>query len=55
MGRRKSPFLFFGGAQQDDQCAVAAIVRLSLAVGEDFLALGQPAADQLAQDRQLLR
>lgn len=54
-GQRKLPFLFFGGAQQDDQRALAAVVRPGLAIGQDFLALGQPAADQLAQDREFLR
>lgn len=46
---------FFRGAEQDQQRAFAAIVGAGLAVSQDFFALGQPAADQLAQDRGLLR
>lgn len=53
-GDFRRPFLFSGGAQQDDQCAFAAIVRSGLAIGQDFLALGQPAAHKLTQDGELL-
>lgn len=47
--------LSFLVAQQNDQRAFAAIGRLGLAIGQHFLALGQPAAYQLAQDGGFLR
>lgn len=53
MGQLRLP-LFFAGAQQNDQCALATVVRQRLAVGQCFLALGQPAAYQLAQYGKLL-
>lgn len=42
-------------AQQNDQRAFAAIRRLGLAIGQHFLALGQPATYELAQDGGFLR
>lgn len=49
-GRR---FLF--GSEQYDQCPFAAILRLGLAIGQYLIPLDQPATDQLAENRSLLR
>ena len=42
-------------AEQDDQRAFPAVGWLGLAIGQHFLALRQPAAHQLTQDRHFLR
>lgn len=49
-GAARVALLFFCGAEQDDQRPFATVVRPSLAVGKNLLALGKPSANQLAQD-----
>ena len=47
--------LSFLVAQQNDQGSFTAIRRLGLTIGQHFLALRQPAAYELAQNRCFLR
>jgi hypothetical protein len=52
-GRLRLPFVFWANVKAP-ATLLAAILRLGLAVGEDFIALHQPAANQLPENGNFL-